>query len=160
MAGIRGACIVQMTQQPRLSRRATAIEATNAIDTRRSIEARSLHTIIDILAAIAPSPAIYTDATVATMGVRTGCSILTDRRTQGALIDIHITVASREIRWTIAAILIDSIHTGASILTQISRTIIDVLLAVLALETCRWRERESNTGLQLVTELNKYVNKK
>lgn len=141
MAGIRGACIVQMTQQPRLPGRATTIEATNAINARRSIEARSLHTIIDILAAIASGPTIYTDATVATMGVRAGCSILADRGTQCALIHIHIAVASREIRWTIAAILIDSIHTGAAILTQISRTIIDVLLAVLALETCRQRER-------------------
>lgn len=139
---IRGACIVQMTQQTSLTGRAAAIEASNAIDARGAIEARSLHTIIDVLATIASCPAVYTDATVATVRVRAGCTILTDRRTQCALVDIHIAVASREIRWTIAAILVDAVHAGATVLAQISRAIIDVLIAVLSLEACRYKKRE------------------
>lgn len=137
MAGIRGARIVQMTQQSRLARRAAAIEAADTIDTGGAVKTGSLHTIIDILATVAARPTVHTDATVTAVRVRTGRSVLADRGTHCTLIDINVTVASREIWRTIAAILVDPIHAGATILAQISRTIINVLLAVLALETCR-----------------------
>lgn len=143
MAGIRGARIVQMTQQTRLACRAAAIEATDTIDTGGSVKAGSLHTIIDILATVAARPTVHTDATVTAVSVRTGRSVLADRGTHCTLVDINITVASREIRRTIAAILVDPVHASAAILAQISRTIIDVLLAVLSLKTYRGKRDET-----------------
>lgn len=135
MAWIRGACIIQVAQQSRLSSRAAAIEAANAIDTCGTIETCRLYAIINVLATVASRPAVHTDATVRTMRVRACRTILTDGRTQCTLIDIHITVASRKIRRAIASIIINTVNTGAAILTQISGTIVDIQITVLAVET-------------------------
>lgn len=137
MTRIRGAGIVQVAQQTRLARRAATVEAANAIDTGGAIKAGRLHTIVDVLAAIAARPAVHADATVGAVGVRTGGAVLADRRTQRTLVHVHVTVATRKVWRAIAAIVIDAIHTGAAILAKISGTIVNVLITVLALKACK-----------------------
>lgn len=79
VAGIRSASIVQVAQQSRLSRCATAHETAHTVDAGRAIEAGRTVAVVDVNAAIGAGPAVYANARVAADRIRAGRSVLTHR---------------------------------------------------------------------------------
>lgn len=67
---------------------AFAVERSYSVMTGGSVMARSTGTVIDVLAAVVPSPAIHTHALVAAVGVVARATILAGVGHQLALIDI------------------------------------------------------------------------
>lgn len=80
MARIRGARIVQVTQQARLSGRTLAQEAAHAINACGSVKAGRAHTVVNVHTAIRPRPSVDADTGIATDHVRTGGTVLAHRR--------------------------------------------------------------------------------
>lgn len=135
VAGIGGTCIVQMAQQASLARSTATVEATNTIDTSRPVEAGRINAVVNVVATVRPVPTVHADAVVATVGVGTGSPIFADRRLLHALVYIRFAIFAGKARWALAVIGIDPVHAGATVLAHITRTVINVLLAVFALKT-------------------------
>lgn len=136
MARIRGARIVQMAQQTRLSRNAATNETADAINARRPIEAGRISAIVDVYAAIGSSPPIHANARIAADCVRARRTILAKRRTRQAFVDVVLTVFTRETRSTFATVRVHAVDAFATILTQIARTVVDIFLTIRTFETC------------------------
>lgn len=136
MARVRGAGVVQMAQQTRLAGRTPAVEASDAVDAGRPVEAGRVHAVVDVVAAVRPVPAVDADAVVAAVGVGTGGPVLADRRLLHALVHVRFAVLAGKARRALAVIRVDPVDTGATVLAHIARAVVNVLLAVFALETC------------------------
>ena len=116
---------------------ALAEEAADAVVTRGAVEASGTGAIVDILRAVGSGPAVDADARVAAVGVGAGGAVLADARPQGALVHVLVAVRSRKRRWALARVAVDAIDADGAILAQMTRAIVDILLAILAAETCR-----------------------
>lgn len=68
--------------------RAFTVERSYAVMTGGSVVARGTGTVIDVLAAVVPSPAVHTHALVAAIGVVAGAAILAGVGHQLALINV------------------------------------------------------------------------
>lgn len=135
MARIRCARIVQVTQQTRFPGRTPTIETAHAIQARRPIEAGRVHAVVDVLATVRSRPAVHADARIAAVRVRARRPILADGRTHRALVHIVLAVFAHVIVGALAAIGVDGVHAGAAVLAEMTGTVVDVLLAVGALES-------------------------
>lgn len=118
-----------------LSWRAPAVEASNSVDARSAIEARSTSAVINIDAAIRASPAVNTDAGESTNGVGASGTILAHTRPLSALVHVLLAQLPHVRRRTHARVPVDVVHTRRPVLAQVARTIVNVLLAVLATVT-------------------------
>lgn len=136
VARIRRARIVQMAQQPRFALGAATVEAAHAIDAGGPIEAGRVHAVVDVLAAIGARPAVDADARVAAVRVRARGAVLADGRPGGALVHVVLAVLAEVVGAALAAVRVDAVHAGAAVLAQVAGTVVDVLLAVGALEAC------------------------
>lgn len=135
MARIRCARIIQMAQQSRFAGRTTTIEAAYSIDARRTIKARGVHTVVNVLAAIRSRPAVNADTRIASVRIRASGAVLADGRSHGAFIDIVLAVFANVVAGALAAIGVDSVDACAAVLAEMSGTVVDVVLAVGALES-------------------------
>lgn len=135
VARIRGTGVVQMAQQSGLAGRTPAVETTDAVDAGRSVEAGRVDAVVDVVAAVRTVPAVDADAVVAAVGVGTGGTVLADRRLLHALVHIRFAVLAGKARRALAVIGVDPVHTGGTVLAQIARAVVNILLAVFALET-------------------------
>lgn len=68
------------------------------------------------------------------MRIRTRGTIVTQGRPYGALVHVQLALRAGEGRWTQAGVLVHPVHARGAILTEITRTIVDILLAMGALE--------------------------
>lgn len=137
MARIRGTGVIQMAQQPGLSGGTSAVKASNPVDTSSPIEASRINAIIDVVTAIGSVPPVDANAVVSPVGVGTGGSVFADRRLLNALVHVRFTILTGKARRTLAVIRVDPIHAGGTVLTHIARAVVNILLAIFALET--WR---------------------
>jgi len=55
----------------------------------------------------------------------------------GALVHVILAKLSREIRRTATGVVRDPVDAGSSVLAKMAQAIVEVLLAVLALEACK-----------------------
>lgn len=124
-----------MTEESGLAGSAAAVEAADAVDTGRSVEAGRVDAVVDVVAAVRTVPAVDADAVVAAVGVGTGGTVLADRRLLHALVHIRFAVLAGKARRTLAVIGVDPVHTGGTVLAQITRAVVNILLAIFALET-------------------------
>lgn len=136
MARIRCARIVQMAQQSGFTLRAATVETSDTIDARRPIEARRIHAVVNVLAAIVARPAVDANARIAARRVRARRPVLAHRRPGGALVDVRFAMFAHVVGAALAAVRIDAIDAGAAVLAQMAGTVVDVLLAVGTLEAC------------------------
>jgi hypothetical protein len=83
-------------------------------------------------------PAVDANAREATLGVGTGAAVLAHVRSQAALVHIAFTQFTSKGRRAGARVAVDVVHARCAVLAQVAWAVVDVLLAVLALET--WRE--------------------
>lgn len=75
-----------MAQQTCLARGALTVETAHPVDARSTVEASSSLTVVDVLRAVLPCPAVDANAGISSRGVGTCSPIVTYRRTQGALV--------------------------------------------------------------------------
>lgn len=61
MAGMGGTRVLEMTQQPRLPRRAAAVEASHTVNTSRAVKASCPRAVIDVRTAVRPRPSVDAD---------------------------------------------------------------------------------------------------
>ena len=110
-------------------------ETTDAVVTSGAVEASGSGAIVNILRTIRSRPAVDTNARISAMGVGARGAVLANTRPKGAFVHILIAIRSGE-RWrALARVQIDSVDASRSVLTQMSRTIVDVLLAIRTTET-------------------------
>lgn len=140
MARVRRARIVEMAEQSRFAGCAPTVETAHAIDARGTVETRRVHTVVDVLAAVRSRPSVDTDARVPTVRVRASGTVLAHGRTHRTLVHVVFAVFAHIVRWTFAAVRIDGVHAGATVLAEMAGTVVDVLLAVHALEAC-WKSK-------------------
>ena len=112
-----------------------AEEASDPIVTGSTVETSSSGAIVDILRTIRSGPAVDADARKAAVRIRARGSILANARPQSTLVHILITIRPRKRRRTLASVAVDSVDARRSILTQMSGTIVDILLAIGARKT-------------------------
>lgn len=107
-----------------------AKETTDSIVTSGAIEASGTSAIIDILRAVGSSPAIDANTRESTVSVGTGSTVLAYARPQSTFIDVLITIRPSKRWWALACVRIDAIDTSGTILAQMSRTVVDIFLAI------------------------------
>lgn len=122
--------IIQMTQEPCLSLWTKAGEGGHTVNTGGAWRAGSEGTVIDVLAAVIPTPAVHAHAAVASVAVGASASILTSIGLQQTLIHVFCAELPSPLRGAAAVVSIDAIHTHPSILTLVVRAVVDIPLAV------------------------------
>ena len=131
---------------------APAVEAAYPIDASCTIEASSTCAVINIDTTVRTCPAINTDAREATNGVGASGTILTHTGSLSALIHILLAQLAHVRGRAQAGVPVDIVHTRRPILAQVARTIVNVLLTVLA--TVTWnRRKECRKHQRTVTPL-------
>lgn len=131
---IRRTGIIEMTKQSGLSIRALAIEAADAIDASCAVETGCACTVINVDAAIGSGPAIHAYTRITAVRIRACGSVVAQGRSYRTFVHIQFTLRARKGRWTQTGILVHSVHAGGTILTEITRAVINILLAVIASE--------------------------
>lgn len=132
---IANASIVKVAQQPCTSMWTLAEEGRNAVMTSGPIVARSTGAVIYVLAAVAPRPPVDADAVEAAMSVMARSTILTCVWHQLAFVHIFCAVLAGVMRWALAVVRVHAVHTDATVLAAVARTIVDVVLTVVAHKT-------------------------
>lgn len=135
LTGVADAGVVQLAQQSCASMGALAVERSDAIMTGGSVVAGSAGTIIDVLAAVVPGPAVHTHTLVAAVGVVTRAAILAGVGHQLALINVLCAELTCEFRSTLAVVGVDSIYTCSSIQALVTWTVVNVVVAVFSCKT-------------------------
>jgi len=135
VARVAGAVIVQMAQQSNLARWTLAIEPADPIVTGAAIQTISLLTVILVGLAVGADVAVDADALVTALSVLTSAVVLA-RLIILALVDILTTVATLPVVWAATTVRVDAVHAGGSMLAQVAQTIVNVLFAIVALESC------------------------
>lgn len=121
--------IVQMTQETCLSLRTKAGEGGHTVNAGGAWRAGGEGTVIDVLAAVIPTPAVHTHAAVASVAVGASASILTSIGLQQTLIHVFCAELPGPLRGAAAVVSIDAIHTNPSILTLVVRAVVNIPLA-------------------------------
>lgn len=135
VAWVRGAGVVQVAQQARFAGAAAADEAADAVDAGRPVEACRVRAVVLVDAAVGTDPAVHANARVPAEGVRARGAVLTDRRPRQALVHIVLAVLARVVAAAGTPVRVDPVDALAAVLAQVARTVVDVLLAVDALES-------------------------
>lgn len=120
--------IVQVTQETCLSLRTKAGEGGHTVNAGGPWRAGGEGTVIDVLAAVIPTPAVHTHAAIASVAVGASASILTSIGLQQTLIHVFCAELPGPLRGAAAVVSIDAIHTHPSILTLVVRAVVDIPL--------------------------------
>jgi len=137
VARIRGASVVQMTQQTSFAWGTLAVEAADTIVTGGAIEASGTGAVINVLRTISSGPSVDANARISAVRVDASGSVFADGRPQSALVHVLIAVRARERRRALTRVTVDPVHTRSSVLAQMSGAVVDVLLTVGSSKT--WR---------------------
>lgn len=135
VARVADACIIQMTQETRLSLWTHAREGGHAVNAGGARGAGGEGTIINVLTAVISAPAINTHTAVVPIAVGAGTPILTGVGLQQALVHILCAELPCPLRRAAAVVSVDSIHTNPSILTLVVRAVINVPLTGVPFKT-------------------------
>lgn len=114
---------------------ALAVEAADAIDAGSAVEAGRTCTVIDVDAAVGPGPAVHAYARVTAVRIRARSAVVAQGRPHRALVHVQLALRAREGRRTQAGVLVHPVHASGTILTEVARTVVDVLLAMLPSES-------------------------
>ena len=103
--------------------------------TCRPVETGHSSTIVDILRAVRSRPPVNTYTGVTTDGVCTGCTIFTYGGPLSAFIHVYRTELTCEGRWALAMVGADTVQAGGTVLTEVTRAIVNILLAISTRKT-------------------------
>ena len=149
LAGIRGTCILQMTQNPDAARRTLAMIAADSIMAGRARMAGCMLAVVNILRTVGSSPAIHTDTIEATVGIDTGSTILAYIWPQRALVNVARAIGARILGRTLAGIAGDAVDTGGVIFTQMRGTVVYISLTICAIVAFR-----AYTGIGFLVQIS------
>lgn len=128
VARIADAGIIQVTQKTCLSFWTQAREGGHAVNAGGAWCAGSEGAVINVLAAVGPTPAVHTHAAVVTIAVGASAPILAGVGLQQAFVHILGTKLTCPLRRAAAVVRVDSIDTHTSILTLVVRTVVNIPL--------------------------------
>lgn len=148
MAGIADTGIIQMTQEACLAHGAGTIERGYTVMAGSPVEAHGCGTVIDVLTAALARPAVDAHTAVATQQVEAGAPIVAGIGLQLTLIHILCAELACPLRRALAVVSVDTVHARSPIEAPMSRTVIHVDFAVLALEA-----RKASTVIGGITTL-------
>lgn len=134
MAWVTDASIVQVAKQTSLPHWTIAVEGSHSVMAGGPVETDGCGTVIYVLTTALSSPAIHTDTGVATVVIETGSSIVASIGLQLAFVHIFCAELTSPLRSTLAVVGVDPIHTSPSVHALMAWTVINVDLAVLAIE--------------------------
>lgn len=117
--------------------RALTVEAAHPVDTRGTVETGGSGAIVNVYRTVLSCPAVDADAVVRTQRVSARGPVVTDARPHGALVHVHLARLARPLGRARARITVHAVHARTAVETSVRYTVVDVLLAVLAAETCR-----------------------
>lgn len=126
-----------MAQKPGFVGRTFANIAGNAVMTSATIETGLDGTIVHVNVAIVALVSVDTNTRIASVGVMTRRSVLTNVRSGQAFVDILGTITTCIFGWTITGIGADSVNAAASVLAKMTVAIIYVDVAARAGEACK-----------------------
>lgn len=110
-AGVAGAGVLQVAQQPRLAGRTLTVEAADPVVAGAAVETAVLQTVVLVGLAVGPDVAVDTDALVAALGVLAGAVVLAGVA-QRALVHVLAAVAALPVIRALAAVRVDAVDTG------------------------------------------------
>jgi hypothetical protein len=99
--------------------------------TSAAIEAVSLHTVVFVRLTIAADIAVHADTLVAALRVLAGAMVLAGVL-RPALVHVPGAVLARPVGGAATAVGVDAVHAGGAVLAQVPRTVVNVLVAVVA----------------------------
>lgn len=105
--------------------------------TRGPVEAGSTGTVVDVLTAVRTGPPVDADAGETSDGVGARRSVLAHFGPHQTLVNVVRAVEAGERSRALTRVVVDAVHARGSVLAQVSRTVVDVLLACLSAEACR-----------------------
>jgi hypothetical protein len=120
--------------------------------TNSAIETVALHTIILIRLAVPADVSIHTDALVAALRVLAGAVVLAGVLL-AALVHILGAVLAAPVGRAAAGVGVDTVHTGGAVLAQVTRAVVNVLLAVVAGKA--YKKKQDVSLLQETNSINK-----
>lgn len=135
MTRVANTRVVHLTEYTSFANRTFTYKGCNSVVAGGSMHAGCTSTIIYVLTTVVSTPAIDTDAVIASVDVEAGPSILTGIWLQLTLIHIFCTKLTCPLRCASAVVGVHSIHTDASILTFMFRAVINVCLTVFSTES-------------------------
>lgn len=110
--------------------------------------AGSAGTVVNVLTAVFPRPAVDTDTLVTAVGVVTRATVLAGIGHQLAFINIIGAQLTCELWSTLTVVSVDSIDTGSSILALVAGAVVNVDVAVFPVET--WYTRALIAGVSFL----------
>lgn len=114
---------------------ALAEEAPDPVDAGGPVEAGRASAVVDVLAAVGSGPAVYAYAGEAAVAVGAGRPVVAGRGPHRALVDVVLALRTRERWWTQARVLVHPVDACRTVLAKITLAVVDVLLAVITLES-------------------------
>lgn len=132
---VTDAGVVSVAEQSCFARRADAEKRCNAVDACGTLGAGRRGTVINVLRAVGPTPAVNTHADVAANQVGASPSILASVWLQAALVDVFGTVLASPLWGALTVVGINPIHADSSISTLMTRTVVNIVLTVSPIET-------------------------
>lgn len=118
-----------------LAVRALAVKTADTVDTGSAVEAGRTCTVVDVDATVRPGPAVHANTRVAAVRIRARGAVMAQGRPHGTLVHVELALRARESRRTQTGVLVHPVHACRTVLTEIARTVVDVLLAVIAPES-------------------------
>lgn len=122
--------------------RALTVEAADAVDARGAVETRGPGAIVDVHRTVLPRPPVDADAVVRTERIGAGRPVVADARPHRALVHVHLARVAHPLGGTRARVTVHAVHARAAVKTGVRYAVVDVLLAVLAAETCGGKTRD------------------
>lgn len=135
LAWVADAGIIQLTEQSCAPRRTFTDKRRHPVMTGGPFVAGSTGTVINILTAVIPSPAINTHTLITAVSVVTRAAILACIWHQQTFINIVCALLACKFRFTLTVVGVNTIHTGSSILASMTRTVVNVVVAVFSSKT-------------------------
>lgn len=148
LTGVTDAGVVQLAEQTCAAVRTLAVERSDSVMAGGAVVAGGAGAVVDVVAAVVARPAVHTDALVAAEGVVACAAILAGVGHQLAFVDVLRAELTCEFRFALAVVGVDSVHTRPSILALVTRTVVDVVVAVFSCKT--WHTGALVAGVSLL----------
>lgn len=106
LARVAEAAVVKLAQNASLAGRTFAVEAADSVVASSAVFADCICAVVDVLATVGASPAVYANALIAAKLVETSRAILADIWSFRALVDVFATVSAGETLRTGAGVVV------------------------------------------------------
>lgn len=121
-------------------------EAADPVDAGGPVEAGRASAVVDVLAAVGSGPAVDAYAGVAAVAVGAGRPVVAGRGPHRALVHVVLALTPGERGRAQARVLVHPVDASRPVLTQVALAVVDVLLALITLETCELEKKKKTVS--------------